>query len=183
MPNDIVLIGPQRAGKSTIAAMLAEQLGLPRLAMDDVRFGYYAEIGYAEAFAAERQKKEGFAALYFYWKEFECHAAERLLANPPGGVIDFGAEHAVYESESQFARVATALEPYPNVILLLPSADPETALRVTHERLGYSPWPDRIDLAAHFLRHPSNARLAKHTFYTDVPPEEVCEQITGILTA
>ena len=79
--------------------------------------------------------------------------------------------------------MAAALEPYPNVVLLLPSADPETALRITHERLGYSPWPDRLDLAEHFLQHPSNARLAKHTFYTDVAPEEVCEQIRQILAS
>ncbi len=138
----------------------------------------YAEIGYDPELADELRRKEGWVALYFYWKEFECHAVERLLADPPGGVIDFGAGHSVHENDAHFARVAAALAPYPNVVLLLPSGDQDEALRVLHERRQFTPDPDRLDLNAHFLTHPSNQRLAKQAIYTDArTPDETCQQI------
>ena len=128
------------------------------------------------------RRTEGFAALYFYWSEFECHAVERLLASPPDGVIDFGAGHSVYENEAHFARVATALAPYPNVVLMLPSRDQGEALRIIHERLGYGPTPDRLDLATDFLTHPSNRRLAKHTVYTDGrTPDQTCQLFLDVI--
>lgn len=136
MPRDIILIGPQRAGKSTVAEALARRLGVPRVSMDEVRLGYYEEVGYDATFADDLRRREGFAALYFYWKEFECHAVERLLSDPPDGVIDFGAGHSVYESRTQFGRVAAALTPYPNVVLLLPSRDAAEAVRIL-----WSAWP------------------------------------------
>jgi ATPase subunit of ABC transporter with duplicated ATPase domains len=48
MPADIVLIGPVRAGKSTQGKLLAKRLGLPQVSLDEVRYGYYKEIGYDE---------------------------------------------------------------------------------------------------------------------------------------
>ncbi len=35
MPFTIILIGPMMAGKSTVAALLAEKLGLPRYTVDE----------------------------------------------------------------------------------------------------------------------------------------------------
>ena len=107
---------------------------------------------------------------------------ERLLAEPPGGVIDFGAGHSVYKNDAQFSRVAAALAPYPHVVLLLPSPDHDESLQIIHERAGYSPWPNRIGLAAHFLSHPSNQRLAKHTVYTGkATPAETAQEILDLI--
>ena len=37
MPSDIILIGPVRAGKSTLAQLLAEKLSWPHVALDELR--------------------------------------------------------------------------------------------------------------------------------------------------
>ncbi|MEO8714343.1 MAG: hypothetical protein ABI369_04965, partial [Acetobacteraceae bacterium] len=69
--SDVILIGPIGTGKSTVGTLLAERLGLPQVAMDFVRFGYYEEIGYDEDLAEAIGRREGFAGTYRYWKRFE----------------------------------------------------------------------------------------------------------------
>lgn len=46
VPPGIILIGPTGIGKTTVSKLLAERLGMPRVALDEIRFGYYKEIGY-----------------------------------------------------------------------------------------------------------------------------------------
>ena len=43
----------------------------------------------------------------------------------------------IYEDEAQFSHVQELLAPYPNVILLLPSADLEESLTIVRERGGF----------------------------------------------
>lgn len=177
MIENIILIGPMGAGKSTQGGLLADTLDLPRCPMDSVRWNYYREIGYSDETASEIEKAEGFAGVYRYWKPFEAHAVERLLTQNQDCVIDFGAGHSVYEDEALFARVQAALAPYPNVVLLLPSPDPDASLRILQERSG-APAPDGFDLNAHFVRHPSNATLAKIVIYTqDRTPEQTRDEV------
>ncbi|EDX83128.1 hypothetical protein S7335_306 [Synechococcus sp. PCC 7335] len=96
MPSDIILIGPQTAGKSTVGALLANRLNLPQCSMDEHRWRYYQEIGYDEALAKQKQKTEGARGLIQYWKPFEAYTVERLLLEHTNCVIDFGAGHSVY---------------------------------------------------------------------------------------
>lgn len=56
MASDIILIGPQGAGKSTIGSLLSDRLGLPQCSMDTQRWGYYKEIGYDDAVAKKSVK-------------------------------------------------------------------------------------------------------------------------------
>src|SRR5262245_19169953 len=114
---EVVLIGPIGAGKSTLGKLLSAALRLPQCSIDDVRFGYYEEIGYEESVATLPYEREGFWGLYKYWKPFEAHAVERALVDYPNCVIDFGAGHSVYEDEALFARVKRALSAVPNVVL------------------------------------------------------------------
>lgn len=178
------------AGKSTVARLLAARLGMPRCEMDEVRWDYYREIGYHEAKARRIVEREGQAGLFRYWKPFEAHAVERVLDEHQGSVIDFGAGHTVYEDETLFRRVEQALAPYDNVILLLPSPDPQVSLAILNARaeaviredLG-QPLPPEVmrevfALNEQLLAHPSNSRLAKLVVYTiDKTPEETCEEI------
>lgn len=185
MASTIVLIGPMMAGKSTIAARLAERLGQPHCAVDDDRWAYYAEIGYDHAAAGQIMENEGMLALLRHWKPFEAHAVARVLADHPGSVIDFGAGHSVYEDAALFGRVQDALAAVPHVILLLPSPDPGQSIAVLNARfsellareVGHVD-PDLLALNAHFVIHPSNRALATMVVYTEgKTPAETCDEI------
>jgi hypothetical protein len=168
------------AGKSTQGKLLAEALGLPQCSMDEVRWDHYREIGFDDEKQWEIGKKEGFEGIYRYWKPFEAHAVERLLADHHDCVIDFGAGHSVFEDGELFERVRKALEPYPNVVLLLPSPDLKESIRVLHIRNG-SPPPGEFGLNSHFILHHSNYDLAKIGVYTEGKTSE--ETRDSILTA
>ena len=70
MPSDIVLIGPQGVGKSTVGELLAKQLALPQCSMDELRWGYYDEIGYDPTLAQQKRKAGGAWAIIQYWQPF-----------------------------------------------------------------------------------------------------------------
>jgi len=182
----IILIGPMCAGKSTIAQMLAKQLGIKRQELDSLRDGYYDEIGYDRELASKiANGEEGMMGLIRYWKPFEAHAVERALSEHKNCVLDFGAGHSVYEEEKLFARVRDALAPFDHVILLLPSPDLDESVKILNSRFTSllerevgKVDPKLLDLNEHFVRHPSNHQLAKMTIYTQgKSPEETCDEI------
>lgn len=168
---DIILLGPFGAGKTTIGHLLAEKLGLPQISLDDLCYGYYAEIGWNGQTAKRIYEQEGGDAFEDYTNSFEPYGVEQVLARHCDCVIDLGGSHTLYDKPERFTRVQNALAPYPNVVLLLPSPDPDKSLRVLKERrcseyLEYS------------LRHPGNYALAKHIIYTETKSQEqVCSEI------
>jgi shikimate kinase len=173
------------AGKSTVARLLAECWGVRRICMDHVRWDYYREIGYDEAKQKEAYDRGGFAGMVAYWKPFEAHAVERLLSDVKAErcVIDFGAGHSVYEDPALFERVRAAMEPV-TVVLLLPSSDVAESIAILRARrdvLHPKQAGQPTEVNEHFLRHPSNASLAKFTVYTkDRTPEQTAEEITNL---
>jgi hypothetical protein len=180
--SSIVLIGPR---------LLADALKRPFLDLDDLRWRYYAEIGYEPERAKAIRAAGGMRALAAYWKPFDVHGVERLMADyPTGYVLAFGAGHSYYEDEAQFARVQVALAPFPHVILLLPSPDIETSVEHLKQRLRDAEpelTSEFIELIGEinrgFIRHPSNRRLARYTFYTaNQQPGETCQAILQALT-
>jgi shikimate kinase len=185
MNSTIILIGPMSAGKSTIGQLLAEELGCPNYSLDEKRRDYYKEIGYEEALAEEIRQSEGMVGLLRYWKPFEAHAVVRTLADHSDGVIDFGAGHSVYDDDVLFGRVQKALEPYPYVILLLPSPDLDESVEILNNRFsqllaleGIEADKRTLEINEHFVKHPSNFLLAKLIVYTkDRTPEETCAEI------
>lgn len=174
MKSTIILIGPMSVGKSTLAKKLARKLDVPRVELDDVRQRFYSEIGYNEKFASEIVGKEGMMGLIQYWKPFEVHAVERALTEYKNCVMDFGADHSVYEDPVLFERVEKALKPYKFVFLILPSPDLDRSVEILNQRFSDLLINEvgKIDeellaLNEYFVRHPSNSLLAKKTFYTE----------------
>jgi shikimate kinase len=161
--KEIILIGPSGAGKSTMGKLLARTLGLRQCSMDDLRWDYYREIGFDEEKQREITETDGLEGVLRYWKPFEVHAVERLLAEHHDCVIDFGAGHSVFKADDLFARVQKALAPYPNVVLLLPSPDLDESVKVLVRRRPDLP-PGANE---HFVRHHSNHDLAKIVIYTE----------------
>lgn len=114
---------------------------------------------------------------------FEIHAGERLLADRGGSgyVIDFGGGHSVFEDDALFERAQRTLEPYPNVVLLLPSPDIDESVRILNERTG-GVVDNGFDFHEHFVRHPSNHRLAKIVVYrAGKTPEETRDEILSLV--
>jgi shikimate kinase len=178
---EVVLIGPSGSGKSTIAALLSKKLGLPRRSIDEVRWKYYAEVGYDQDVARHKHNREGFWGLYHYWKPFEAYAVKRLLKDFRDCVFDLGGGNSVYEDESLFEQVRELLAPYSHVVLLLPSPDPDESIQILNTRVDYESDSQR-EVNEHFVRHHSNYDLAKLIVYTKgKTPEETCEEIINWL--
>jgi shikimate kinase len=186
MNATIVLIGPMCAGKSSTARLLAERFGLKCIELDELRWGYYREIGYDEEMAALlKSSKAGLLERASYWKPFEAYAVERVVQDYKNCVLDFGAGNAVFEDEALFTRVQQALAPVEHVILLLPSPDLDASTAVVNTRFAKllaevagTVNPEALLLNEHFVKHPSSRRLAKMVIYTeDKTPKEVCDEI------
>jgi shikimate kinase len=183
---DVILIGPPGTGKSTIGKLLAERLGIPQVSLDKLRYAYYAEVGYDESLAQSIRAMNGFPALVQYWKQFDAHAVERVLADHHDCVIDFGAGHSIYDDPVDFQRVERLVEPYQNVILVLPSPDREESIQILTERQQtLAPPADREiigGLIRYHVMHPSDYRLAKRVVYTkNKTPEETAAEVIGYL--
>jgi shikimate kinase len=176
----VVLIGPMGTGKSTTGGPLAEQLGRPRVAMDQVRWDYYKEIGWSEEEQARVVEQGGFDAMFEYWKPFEVHAVERVLAEHAGSVIDFGAGHSVFDDPEQMARVRAALATHPNVILLLPSPDKDETIAILRERMTGR--IGGLDLNRFLLTSAELRELATLTVFTNgKTPEATADEIVARL--
>lgn len=180
MRRDPVLIGPCGVGKSAVSGLLAVSLDVGVICMDDIRFDYYAEIGYDAKRADQLQAAGGFHAKYEYWKPFEAHAVERAVANYCNCVFDFGGGHSVYEDPGLFGRVQRVLSAFRFVVLLLPFPDVGASVAFLRKRRAVP--PDADDINDHFVQHPSNQRLATHIIYTGMRSAvAVCEEVLGIV--
>ena len=164
-PSEIILIGPKLTGKTTIGCMLANALGLRQVSLDALQSKYFTKANYNRAQATAILEAEGIFGWLRYRQPYDADLIEGVLQDEHQCVIDFGGGHSVYEDETQFARVQTALAPYPNVFLILPSADEEESIQILKQRF-------EADLASEkqlqrlLVMHPSYSQLAKQTFYS-----------------
>jgi hypothetical protein len=185
MPSNIILIGPMRAGKTTLGGLLATKLKHPQsVSLDIVGSLYAEEAGFDPARAAQIRAAEGPLGFFCYSRPFYLYAVERVLQDYPGRVVDLGAGHSVHDDPADFERLQQALAPYPNVVLVLPSPDLDESARILRERAIRSQFLQEIreqlgyDLNEYFLRQPSNFTLAKHVVYTaGRSPEESRDEI------
>ena len=186
--TQIILIGPPGTGKSTLGKLLSQRLGFPRVPLDELRWGYYAELGYDEEQARKIRETQGFPALIQYWKQFDAHAVERVLADHPGDcVIEFGAGHSIYEDEADFKHIQQLLSLYRKVIvLILPSPDLDESVQILTGRQSTLAPPADLgvigELVEQHVKHRSNHNLANIVIYTKgKTPEETCEELIGRL--
>ena len=184
--SEIVLIGPPFAGKSTVGKLLAEQLQLPQISLDTLRWQYYREIGFDDDLAQEIRQKGGFLAVVAYWSLFNSYAIERALAEHTNCVFDCGGGPIVFENHLQQAQIKKALEPFTHVIRLLPSPDLHKSIQILRERGSHLPGINAqgFDWSAYFVPHEQNRLLATHELYTEgKTPTETCAEILSLIQA
>jgi hypothetical protein len=179
--SEVVLIGPHRAGKSTLAALLGERLGLLVVSLDAVRWDHYRALGYDEAETARIRENEGFWAMTRYLQPYAIGMVERVMAGHRDCIFDFGAGHSMYEEPAFVERIHAALAPFCRVALVLPSPDEAESIRVLKERVGpfeLKPEWVYVDVEAYEVRQPSNRTLATLTVYTHGrTPDKSCDDL------
>jgi hypothetical protein len=178
----ILFIGPVRAGKSTLARVVAAELKLPHVSLDELRWKYYREIGYDDELATQIRSQAGFLALMFYRQLFDPYSVERVFTDYPEAVIDVGAGVGPYENKQVLQHIQSLFAPIPNVFLLLPSQKLDESLRILKERDPSPPTDLKFDINAHFLQHPGYRLLAKQVIYTkDKTPDQSCDEVLGLI--
>lgn len=160
--ESIILIGPSGAGKSTIAEILKNITGMPRLCLDGV---------------ANRDRQSGFMNNFNSSDEYNFNMINRVLMfaekNEKPGIVDFGAGHSVYDDTSIFNDVKAMLKRFKNIVLLIPSVDIEKSLAIMAKRSTGDVRENRK-----FLTSPCNRELATLVEYENGrSPEEIAESI------
>jgi len=163
--KETVLIGAISVGKSTIGKLLSQELGIPLVSMDQVRWRYYEDNGWNQEEQQAIAREEGFIGVYRYWKPFEVNAVERIVCEHKHSVIDLGAAHSVHDNADDFNRVAKALAPISNVVHILPSPDQQESIDILHKRRAKK--INGVEIIEFLLSHPSYDELSDHVVYTE----------------
>lgn len=171
---EIVLIGPFDVGKTTLGRLVGAEIGMPMISLDDVCYDYYKEIGWSGDEARRIYEEDGADSFKEYTESFEPYGVEQILLRSRGFVIDLGGGQTVPDNPNYFRRIQDALAPYRNVVLLLPSRDPDECVRVlkTRRSTGSPDYPEYL------IQSPCYRASAKHTIYTEtMSPEQVRDEV------
>ena len=160
--QSIILIGPSGAGKSTIAEILKNITGMPRLCLDGI---------------ANRDRHSGVMNNFNNSDEYNFHMLKKVCMfaeqNGNPGIVDFGAGHSVYDDPLIFNEVKLMLKQFKNIVLLIPSADIEKSLDIMAKRSNGDVRENRK-----FLTSTCNRDLATFVEYENGrSPQEIAESI------
>ncbi len=176
MKNGVVLIGPEKSGKSTVGKLLSMSLGLPfnDLSNDIERFRKGKDVDRQTLF--DIFQAEGYGAVIRHLMPQRASIVERALLAYGPSVIELGAFYTVFDDEKLLQHVQQSLRTYDAVVFLLPSADVEQSVHVLEKRAQVI--YRGVDWNEYFVRHPANRRLAKHCIYTKgQTPKQTCMEI------
>lgn len=184
--TDIIIIGPVGAGKTTQGKLVAEALNKQSLSLDNVANDYYAASGFSPSDFQKAKEESGYLAAYRLWCPSLAYAAQRVVKDYTGCVIDFGAGHSHYEDKLLFEAVQKALAGFQHIILLLPTADLNQSVALLKQQCidkRDRDWVhDGYDFIEHWVKDDCNHDLATDTIYTDgQSPVQTCEQILKII--
>jgi len=77
--NNIILIGPVGAGKSTQGKLVASALNKPSLSLDNIAEDYYEESGFGSTKFERARKEKGLLAAYRLWWPSLAYAATQVV--------------------------------------------------------------------------------------------------------
>jgi shikimate kinase len=176
----IILIGPMKTGKTTVGGKIAKQLGQTFTSLDKLEHEYAEFAGFDETFASKIKSIQGDLAWYSYRRQFFDEAVARFLLEHNHGVLELGGGHPILPDNGKQLRVNRILEPYHNVVLLMPVADVQESLAILKHRQK----PERLhpDLNELFLQDNRFFDLAKQVVFTHgKSPGKTCQEILDIL--
>lgn len=180
MEHPIIFIGPIGAGKTTIGKMIAEKLSIPFYSLDEEEKQYTGPVGYDEAHYDLIKEQQGPFPAYEYARGFFDEAVVRFLAAHKDGVFDLGGGHPVVPDPQKQERIKKALEPYKNIVLLMPTQDTEESLKILYKRNEIT---DEIpDFNVLYFKDKTFWDIAKVIVYTEgKTPEETCGEVLNKL--
>jgi shikimate kinase len=172
----VILIGPMKAGKTTVGTLLAAQLECSFTSLDRLERRYAEALGFDALLADSIQAAQGDWAWYTYRRQFFAEVVVRFLADHASGVLELGGGHPILADEAQQARVDRTLAPFRHVVLLLPTPDIDASLGILKGRQKPAYRDD--DWNEKFLQDDRYFRLAKQVIYTEgQSPEATCDEI------
>ena len=183
----VVLIGPVCTGKSTLLPLVAGQLGVAGVDLDEIAGPYYEEAGASVADLVDRAGEVGFLEAHRWWQYTHPHAVRRVLRDYPNAAVALGAGHTHHEDVDRMSEIAVLLEPC-FTVFVLPSSDLDRSIDVLRERAMRSRDTDwrygGYDFLEHWVKDQCNHSLAKFMAYTDrETPAETAARIAKAATA
>lgn len=178
MKNNIIVIGPIAAGKSTVCKSISDKTGMKHVDIDKLRGEIYPQLGYSEKEALEEERKAGIKGWYMYQKPYELAISKKLLLESANSVISFGGGHSVYHDEKHIKEFVDLMDKEPYVFLLTPCVDLVDATQILNERISDD---DEKELNPLFVKSETNKEVAKFIIYTEGKTiEDVVEEIISI---
>jgi shikimate kinase len=116
--NTVILIGPCRSGKTTLASILSRDLSRPHVSLDAAGYDLMKEIyreGDQDLYLRYLREQE-YDRWFAHTRRYELHVAERVLSVYQNCVVDFGAGHSVYDRKEDRKTMEDLLRPYENVL-------------------------------------------------------------------
>ena len=178
--NTLILIGPCRSGKTTIAEIVSKKISKPNISLDAVGYEFIKEIYNKkdEDLYIEYLNTHKFKEWFELTRKYEAYVVERTLCEYEDCVIDFGAGHSVYDEKEDKIKISNILKPYKNVFLLFPSPDVNKSLEILMKRYTE---PLHIGTAEHLIKHESYFQLSKYKIFTEnKTPDETAGEILTI---
>jgi len=170
--NIIILTEPIGVGKSTLARLLAEELGQPLCVYDEVKDNYRYKAGLSREKAHAIHAEHGVYAMLEYMNEFKSQILGPIIEDHPGHIIDLGAGAHSFDEPHQVERTRRAFASATEVLLLLPSDDLATNIN------SLPGIKENYEINTFLMMHPMNELFATKTVYTlNKTPEEILQEV------
>lgn len=173
--REYVVIGPVGAGKTTVSSRLAKRLAVPHLELDSIAREYYLAAPEFDQPTFNQLMDESALAAFRYWAPAQAFAVECVVRDHHDCVFDVGAGHTSFDDHQLYERVAKALGPFSNIVLLLPSHDAARSVEVCRDRVlrqrgrgrGHEWVHEGVDFIERWVTSEHNRALANRIIFTD----------------
>lgn len=164
MNSNIVLMGPIKVGKTSVAKEIAKRLDREFIDLDDQRERFYDETSYSGEKAEAQFMKHGIMGWYRYQKPYELYSVKRILEENQNAVIAFGGGQSVYEDKKRMGEFIRLMEPVTNSFLLMPYQDTKASLELLSKRTKAE---EELKMNELFVCAKSSRLAAKHILYVE----------------